>query len=374
MRATKSASQTKSVSGDLTQAAQQIAVEVARREKKTTLRLLLKRCGYEKRNAQTVRRVAAALDAVGVQCLPPPAGVDDLDAPLKLASAAPRKTGSSSKVSKKTTTSSRSPRKTARFASREEMLAYAQHATVLVKLDDGHGSGLIIDKSGLVLTARHVIESSEAVCLRYEDGTETQGQVIFSDTALDYAFVQGEPRPEFFNLRGDSKLAVGQTVYAVGTPLQTDLAGSVSRGIISGLDRVIGGVTYIQTDATIHAGHSGGPLVTEDGEVAGVNLWGRPEEGIRFALPIPYVLEALSVLKPQLKDLPARLYCTACGFLNGPENWLMCSSWLCCGHCGTVLGDLKANALQNNGACEDDEGEEVIADKKQAKKQDEVKS
>jgi hypothetical protein len=151
----------------------------------------------------------------------------------------------------------------------------------------------------------------------------------------------------------------------VGTPLQTDLAGSVSRGIISGLDRVIGGVNYIQTDATIHSGHSGGPLLTEKGDVIGLSLWGRPEEGIRFALPIPYVLQAWQVLQPQLKDFEARLYCTGCGFLNGSESWLLCSSWVCCGHCGTVLGDLKAGELQPDAPCEKNAGDELKSDRVQ---------
>src|SRR5215216_3677438 len=82
---------------NLTQIAREIAGEVAaargtRRAPQTTLRQLLARCGYAQRNVQTVRRIAAALDAAGVQCLPPPAGVDDLDAPLQLTTAPPRKT------------------------------------------------------------------------------------------------------------------------------------------------------------------------------------------------------------------------------------------------------------------------------------------
>lgn len=369
----------KTPSADLSVVAQRIAREVERSDdagQQITLRRLLKRCGYEKRNAQTVRRVAAALNAAGVQCLPPPTGVEDMDGLLYLQSAPPRK---GREVIKKVTASAKQPKKqtqkkgasqtantipkTARFASLEEMLTHARAATVLIKLADGHGSGLVIDATGLVLTARHVVEDSEEVCLRYEDSEESKGRVLFSDVALDYAFVQGPPRETFFTLHDDAHLAIGQPVYAVGTPLQTDLAGSVSRGIISGLDRIIGGVNYIQTDATIHAGHSGGPLLTENGDVIGVNLWGRPEEGIRFALPMAYVLEAWQVLQPQLKDFAARLYCTDCGFLNGPESWLMCSSWVCCGHCGTVLGDLKANELQPRAACEKSQEEELIADR-----------
>ncbi len=269
-------------------------------------------------------------------------------------------------TNKRTTSPKTAPKtKTQAFDSLEEMLLHARRATVLIKLADGHGSGLVIDASGLVLTARHVVGDSETVCIRYEEGTEYHGSVLFSDTALDYAFVQGKPRADFFTLHNDVPLSIGQPVYAVGTPMQTDLAGSVSRGIISGLDRVIGGVNYIQTDATIHAGHSGGPLLTKDGDVIGVNLWGRPEEGIRFALPMHYILAAWQVLQPQLHDLEARLYCTDCGFLNGPESWIRCSSWVCCGHCGTVLGDLKAEALQPASECETTEQEDLEADRAQ---------
>ena len=382
---------------DLSEVAQHIAHEVAcgdEEGQKTTLRRLLNRCGYQKRTAQTVRRVAAALDAAGVQCLPPPAGVEDMDDAIRLQCAAPRKSGAHSaektmtpndqsakkatasaarnlKKSTKTAkaaqgkTGNSSQKKQAVFATLEEMLAHARAATVLVKLDDGHGSGLVIDPSGIVLTARHVIENSDEVCLRFEDGDETSGRVLFSDAALDYAFLKCEPRKVFFTIHNDLKLSVGQSIYAVGTPLQTDLAGSVSRGIISGLDRVIGGVNYIQNDAAIHAGHSGGPLLTEGGDVIGVNLWGRPEEGIRFALPMNYVLEAWQVLQPQLADFEARLYCNDCGFLNGPESWILCASWVCCGHCGTVLGDLKADELRPSSDCEDKEDDELKADRAQ---------
>ena len=364
------------VRADLSEVAARIAREVARGDEagqKTTLRRLLKRCGYEKRNAQTVRRVAAALDAAGVQCLPPPAGVENLDDTIQLQSAAPRKKGNAAPqkapskngaIAKK---NGSTKTKTPKFASLEEMLLHARRATVLVKLADGHGSGLVINAAGVVLTARHVVDNSETVCLRYEDGTESEGRVLFSDTALDYAFVQGKPRDEFFTLHNGLHLSIGQSVYAVGTPMQTDLAGSVSRGIISGLDRIVGGVKYVQTDATIHAGHSGGPLLTEDGQVIGMNLWGRPEEGIRFALPLTYILEAWQVLEPQLNDLNARLYCTDCGFLNGADSWILCSSWVCCGHCGTVLGDLKASELQPDSECEKTEDEELKADRAQLK-------
>ncbi len=362
---------------DLSEVAARIAREVARGDEagqKMTLRRLLKRCGYEKRNAQTVRRVAAALDAAGVQCVPPPAGVENLDDTIHLQSAAPRKKGNAAVekapskngvIARKNGSSTKT--KTPTFASLEEMLLHARRATVLVKLADGHGSGLVINAAGLVLTARHVVEGSETVCIRYEDGTEYKGRVLFSDTALDYAFVQGKPRDEFLTLHNGLHLSIGQSVYAVGTPMQTDLAGSVSRGIVSGLDRIVGGVKYIQTDATIHAGHSGGPLLTEDGQFIGMNLWGRPEEGIRFALPLNYILEAWQVLEPQLNDLEACLYCTDCGFLNGPDSWILCSSWVCCGHCGTVLGDLKAGELQPDSKCENTQGEELKADRAQIK-------
>ncbi|HEY0072928.1 MAG TPA: hypothetical protein VGB77_02420, partial [Abditibacteriaceae bacterium] len=191
----------KAPSGDLSAVAQRIAQEVERSDEtgqKTTLRRLLKRCGYQKRNAQTVRRVAAALDAAGIQCSPPPAGVEDIDGPIHLQSAAPRKAGKAAAektktssanlkdqttqkatakavskaakaVSKARTSKSLPKSGTPVFASLEEMLAHARAATVLIKLADGHGSGLVIDPGGIVLTARHVVEDSEEVCLRFED-------------------------------------------------------------------------------------------------------------------------------------------------------------------------------------------------------------
>lgn len=371
MTAVISRRKTQAAPASLTRVAKEIAGEVAisrgkRRGKQTTLRQLLTRCGYEQNTSQTVRRITAALDAAGVQCLPPPSGVNDLDAPLHLAKAPPRKANENS-AAKSAPRPKAKPAPLPKFKTLEEMLAHARRATVLLTLEDGHGSGFVIDKSGLVLTARHVVEEAEKICLRFESGREDQAKVVFSDAALDYAFLQAEPCDDFLTLRDDVELAVGQTIYAIGTPLQSDLAGSVTRGIISGLDRVIGGVSYIQNDATVHAGHSGGPLLTERGEVAGINLWGRPEAGIRFALPIPYVLEALGVIQPQLQDLAARLYCTTCGFLNGADSWILCASWLCCGHCGAVLGDLNARKEDEQSECALSEAEAVQKDQREAK-------
>ncbi len=358
---------TQAAPASLTRVAKEIAGEVAvsrgkRHGKQITLRQLLTRCGYEQRNTQNLQRITAALDAAGVQCLPPPSGVSDLDAPLHLATAAPRKSIENS-AAKAAPRAKEKPARLPKFKSLEDMLAHARRATVLLALEDGHGSGFVIDKSGLVLTARHVVEDAEKVCLRFESGREDQARVVFSDAALDYAFLQAEPCDDFLALHDDVELAVGQTIYAIGTPLQSDLAGSVTRGIISGLDRIIGGVSYIQNDATVHAGHSGGPLLTERGEVAGINLWGRPEAGIRFALPIPYALEALGVIKPQLQDMASRLYCTGCGFLNDAGSWILCASWLCCGHCGAVLGDLNAHEEEDQSECALSEAEAVQKDK-----------
>jgi serine protease Do len=143
----------------------------------------------------------------------------------------------------------------------------------------GSGSGVIIDaQAGYVLTANHVVEGVSKVKVRLSDGRIFSGSDIRGDPQTDIAVVKIEandlPTAEF----GDSdRLEVGDWVLAIGSPLGTRLENSVSAGIVSGKGRrtgILGSLgleDYIQTDAVINRGNSGGPLVNIRGEVVGIN-------------------------------------------------------------------------------------------------------
>jgi len=138
----------------------------------------------------------------------------------------------------------------------------------------GEGSGFVISQDGLVLTNHHVIDQADTITVRFTDGTRTQARLIGSDPENDVALLQLPDEREWPHVSlGDSDaLQVGDWVVAVGNPL--GLGTSVTTGIISGKGRNLGDNpfhAFLQTDAAINRGNSGGPLFTLDGRVVGMN-------------------------------------------------------------------------------------------------------
>ena len=168
----------------------------------------------------------------------------------------------------------------------------------LVPQMQGTGSGVIIDPSGLILTNRHVAGDATSVTVTLADGRQFPGKTVGVDTLTDFAFVKIEATDLPAATLGDSSgLQVGQLAIAIGDPLG-QFPGSVTTGIVSGLDRTIdvagelggAGTTLrhlIQTDASINPGNSGGPLLDGDGKVVGIDTaTSASAQGIGFALPI----------------------------------------------------------------------------------------
>ena len=136
------------------------------------------------------------------------------------------------------------------------------------------GAGFIIGAEGLIVTNNHVIADAESIVVTLEDGFFFPATLVGSDPVVDIALLKieaGRPLPPV--AWGQSALArVGDPVIAIGTPF--GLGGSVTAGIISSVKRNISGGpydTFIQTDAAINSGNSGGPLFNLDGEVIGIN-------------------------------------------------------------------------------------------------------
>ena len=136
------------------------------------------------------------------------------------------------------------------------------------------GSGFVIDASGLVVTNNHVVEGAESIQIHMQDGTVMKAELVGRDTKTDLAVIRVKPtKPLPVVTFGDSdKLRIGEWVIAIGNPF--GLGGSVSLGIVSARNRDINAGPYddfIQTDAAINKGNSGGPLFSLDGQVMGIN-------------------------------------------------------------------------------------------------------
>jgi len=159
------------------------------------------------------------------------------------------------------------------------------------------GSGVVLDaREGLIITNNHVIEHADEITVKLSDGRELPGKLMGGDADTDIAVVK-VPAENLASLPvGDaSKLEVGDFVLAIGNPFQ--IGQTASSGIISGLHRNNIGIeeyeNFIQTDAAIYPGDSGGALVNLDGELIGINtaFMGAPNTnpGMGFAIPIDMV-------------------------------------------------------------------------------------
>jgi serine protease Do len=164
----------------------------------------------------------------------------------------------------------------------------------------GAGSGFIIDADGSILTNNHVIEGAERITVKFSDGRSVRARVIGADPDTDIALIKvdGEVGLPVAPLGDSSTLRMGEWVCAIGNPLGYE--HSVTVGVISFLGRKLfdpGLDNYIQTDAAINFGNSGGPLINSRGEVIGINAAiSSRASGIGFAVPI----NGASAILPQL--------------------------------------------------------------------------
>ena len=179
---------------------------------------------------------------------------------------------------------------------------------------EGSGSGVIIDSVGHVITNNHVVDSADVVTVTLKDGRVFKGKVMGSDEATDIAIVELETNERNLPhaILGDSEhLKVGQIALAIGNSLGLPGGPTVSLGLVSALGRPLPGADFIfegfiQTDAAVNPGNSGGPLANLQGEIIGINSAIIPyANGMGFAIPINMVrhvanqiLEKGKVIRP----------------------------------------------------------------------------
>ncbi len=159
----------------------------------------------------------------------------------------------------------------------------------------GMGSGVIVSDKGYILTNHHVIAGADTVWVRMFNDEKVPANIVGSDKRTDVAVLQVDVENIPSITMGDSdSLRVGEMVLAIGSPMSEDLAHTVTMGIVSARGRTIKGLSlyqdFIQTDAAINRGNSGGPLINLDGELVGINTAIASQtggyQGIGFAIPI----------------------------------------------------------------------------------------
>lgn len=178
----------------------------------------------------------------------------------------------------------------------------------------GVGSGFIIDKEGSIITNYHVVEGANTVKVILSNGKEVNAKVVNYDATQDLAMVKitdsNVTIPGVAELGDSEKIQAGEEVIAIGSPLGEQFTGTVTKGIISAVNRTVqssDGKTsnYIQTDAAINPGNSGGPLINSEGQVIGINTAKISQSGVEgfgFSIPINTAKERISSLsKPLLK-------------------------------------------------------------------------
>tara|TARA_B100000315_G_scaffold100902_1_gene92733 strand:+ start:8083 stop:9066 length:984 start_codon:yes stop_codon:yes gene_type:complete len=170
-----------------------------------------------------------------------------------------------------------------------EIVALVEPAVVRIDAGDVSGSGLIISRTGYILTAEHIISDVSSVKITLLNGEKYDGTVISRYATIDLAIVEIiSTRTDFPEaiLGTSENLKVGEEVAAVGFPYISYLEdpATFTAGIVSAI-RTIDSIEYIQTDAAVNPGNSGGPLINLKGEVIGLITWGL-YEGLNFAIPI----------------------------------------------------------------------------------------
>ncbi len=173
----------------------------------------------------------------------------------------------------------------------------ALSATVIVDVGNGHGSGFFVSEDGLVLTAAHVVANASEITVIRRDGLELPARLIRISRSSDAALLRVEKKSDHCLVAGGALPKAGEELYALGAPEDRHLGFSLTRGIVSGV-RIVGETEFIQTDASINRGNSGGPLVNEKGWVDGIVSWkmiGGTVEGLAFAVPIGAAFKSLSI-------------------------------------------------------------------------------
>jgi serine protease Do len=206
----------------------------------------------------------------------------------------------------------------------------------------GTGSGFIVGADGIVLTNAHVVAGADEVLVKLTDQREYRAKVLGSDTATDVAVLKIEAKNLPVVKLGDpSATRVGDWVVAIGTPYGLD--NTVTSGIVSAKSRALPGdgvVPFIQTDAAVNPGNSGGPLFNLNGEVVGINsqIFSRSGgfQGVAFAIPIDVAMNVADQIRTTGKAAHGRL-----GVTVQPVDQALADNFGLSGPRGALVGSVQ---------------------------------
>ncbi|MBQ6595707.1 MAG: trypsin-like peptidase domain-containing protein [Clostridia bacterium] len=205
----------------------------------------------------------------------------------------------------------------------------------------GQGSGVVIADGGIVLTNYHVIENGTAFKVLMPDGNKTEATIVGTDSATDLAVLKVSENADQLvpvTIGSSESLVVGSTVIAIGNPGGEVLANTVTQGIVSALERTSVNssntsrrISYIQHDAPINSGNSGGGLFNYRGELVGINtlkysgsLYASTSyEGLGFAIPVDTVWKVAQQLMEKGKVERPGLGVTVMNYTDGPDEPLV---------------------------------------------------
>ena len=174
-----------------------------------------------------------------------------------------------------------------------EAVSLARRSVVRVETEDGSGTGIVVGAEGYVLTNYHVVEGAKRISVQLADGRKSTALLLRASNRPDLALLRLADGAQLTPaLWGDAEaLQLGQTVVAIGHSLNLQGAPTVSRGIVSAL-RSQRGVRYVQTDAALNPGNSGGPLVDLRGTVVGINTMRLEGEGLTTVQGMNFAIAA----------------------------------------------------------------------------------
>jgi S1-C subfamily serine protease len=177
-----------------------------------------------------------------------------------------------------------------------------EQSVVVVRTPDGHGSGFVVSREGHIMTNQHVVGGAEKVKLVFSNGRQVDGAVVSKEPRRDVALIQADlagvkPLPI-----SSQRPPVGADVYTYGAPLLEEYSGTLRKGIVSSY-REERGQEFIQSDAGVNPGNSGGPLLDDSGNVVGISVSGILVDevasvGVNFFIPIDSALASLKMGRP----------------------------------------------------------------------------